>query len=542
MNMKILRNIFSGVMGIALLFTLMTPVAAASQSTPEPMYNLIVYGSTVSKIPGTDKKEEMKHSSYTTAAKSFIYNDNALIPHNVKVYDNHGSKKLPRGDVTVYLRQFGQLSGGIWTFLDGKEVYVSSEGSDIISSYPNTFISNQVYTFRMDKIDPDAPYSIFTASAVSTPNKLNNFKSTRYEVNIYIYWDDSNLPEGPQVSFQYDPASEKMLLSGVDSSMEYRWRGESTDAWKPCTDEPMLFDGTVEGKKSCLVRYAATGDTPASQAGEAILPAKRYAPSLNYSKVTESLSGLTTQMEVQVNDGPYIAATGDTMSLSDAVSAIPNGDTATVRLRYKATATQQPSINNEFTIHSRSQAPSGLQYDPVTSTLTGYTTAMQFQSDTGTTWTSLSGTSWNLAKYARADRDVEIYVRYKPTSTASASLPAIITIPQLSPEPVGSVDYRNEAIVNLQDGNYEYSFNATGWSAVTVTNGIWDISTRIKSTPVTIYLRWAATDTAPASAYSTFSIPARPAAPSTPKFIYNDSQHPGNAVLSGLSNGMQYRR
>lgn len=542
MSAKVFRNILSGAIGIALLFTLMTPAGAASQSTPEPMYDFIAYGVTKSIDPVTKEQTDAKISGYTTAAKSFIYNDTGVVPHKVKVYDNHGSEKIRQGDVTVHLRRFGQLNSGIYTFLDGKEVFVTGEGSGVISSYPNTFICNEVYTFRKDKIDPEVPYSIFTATAVSTPNKLNNNKSTRYEVDIYIYWDHSTLPEGPEVSFKYDPASEQMLLSGVDSSMEYRWRGESTDAWKPCTDEPMLFDGTVEGKKACLVRYAATGETPASQAGEAILPAKRYAPSLNYSKVTESLSGLTTQMEVQVNDGPYIAATGDTMSLSDAVSAIPNGDTATVRLRYKATATQQPSINNEFTIHSRSQAPSGLQYDPVTSTLTGYTTAMQFQSDTGTTWTALSGTSWNLAKYARADRDVEIYVRYKPTSTASASLPVIITIPQLAPEPVGSIDYANEAITNLQNGDYEYSANATAWGALTVTNGTWDISSRIKSTPINLYLRWAKTDSAPASAYSTFAVPGRPAAPSTPKFVYNDLDHPGKAVLTGLSAGMQYKK
>ena len=215
MSMKKFQNIFSRITSIVLIFTLIMPVGAASQSTPEPMYDLLVYDKTTSINTDTGARGEVKYSGYKTATKSFIFNDNNLVPHVVKVYDNHGSTKLPLGDTTVRLRRYGQLNSGIVTYLDGKKVVVSGVGSGVVSSYPNTFISNEVYTFKERDIDPDAPYSIFTASAVSTPNALNNNKSTRYEVNIYIYWEHPGYADAPKVSFKYDPSNKMMVLSGV---------------------------------------------------------------------------------------------------------------------------------------------------------------------------------------------------------------------------------------------------------------------------------------------------------------------------------------
>lgn len=545
MSMKTFRNAFSCIIGIALALTMIIPVNAASQSTPEPLYDLYVNGPVISTYQHPDTGEnlvtEVPYSSYTVGTKSFIFTDGNMIPHSVKIYNNHGSQKLPVGDVTVRLRRCGQLNTGIPTYLDGESVVVSGIGSEVISSYPNKFLSNEVYTFKKRDIDPDAPYSIFTVSSVCVANALNNMQQTRYEVNIYIYWDHDNLADPPKVSFKYDPSSEKMVLIGADSSMEYRARKGPKDYWRPCTDEPMYFDGTEGTERAYFVRYAAVGDGEPSQCTEIILPAKRYSPVVSYNKTTESLSDLTTQMEVQINDGPYIAATESTMNLSDVVDAVPDGSTTAVRVRFKGTS-QQPSQSQEFKIYPRSQAPTGLVFDPVTFTLSGYTTAMQFRGDTSTSWKALSGTTQSLLDYAHPDRMAEVFVRYKATSNTSASWPTKILIPQLEQGPVGSIDYTNEAIVGLPDGNYQYSTNSTSWTALTITNGTWDISSRIKSTPVTLYLRWAATDTAPASAYSTFSLPARPTAPTTPKFLYNDSRYPGQAVLSGLSAGMQYRK
>lgn len=94
MNMKAFRNIISGIICIALAFTLMVPAMAASQSNPEPLYDLRVYGDTISKYTenGEEKYDNESYSGYKTASKSLIYNDNGIVPHVVKIYDDHGEK------------------------------------------------------------------------------------------------------------------------------------------------------------------------------------------------------------------------------------------------------------------------------------------------------------------------------------------------------------------------------------------------------------------------------------------------------------------
>lgn len=78
MSMKKFQNIFSRITSIVLIFTLIMPVGAASQSTPEPMYDLLVYDKTTSINTDTGARGEVKYSGYKTATKSFIFNDNNL--------------------------------------------------------------------------------------------------------------------------------------------------------------------------------------------------------------------------------------------------------------------------------------------------------------------------------------------------------------------------------------------------------------------------------------------------------------------------------
>lgn len=109
--------------------------------------------------------------------------------------------------------------------------------------------------------------------------------------------------------------------------------------------------------------------------------------------------------------------------------------------------------------------------------------------DTG--WKSLSGTSLNLQSYASGERDVKIYVRLKPTNSASASLPMEIVIPKLALGPAGRIDYFNEAVVDLVNQNYQYSVNGSSWTGLTISDGQWDISKLITANPRTLYLRKA---------------------------------------------------
>ena len=153
-------------------------------------------------------------------------------------------------------------------------------------------------------------------------------------------------------------------------------------------------------------------------------------PTCTYSSTTEIISPLAKSMEMQIGDGLYIPVTSTTFSTTALIDDLPSGSSLVIRICQKATATVPASADRIITLYSRGAAPTTLVYDPTTNTLTGCSSAMQYKFDTSTGWSSISGTTLYLQRYASADRDVKVYVRTKPTATAAASVPVEFTIPQ----------------------------------------------------------------------------------------------------------------
>lgn len=459
----------------------------------------------------------------------------------VTVYDNHGAVKHHRDQVILTVREVGQGEGGFYRLIDGRQKTLHMQ-NNIISSYPNDFVNHSKVLINKHDVDPDAPYTIFTASTIELTNPGTSRPYTRLESSVYIYWDDSDLPEAPgNIGFLYDPASQHMVLSGVDSTMEYRLKSQTPNDWKPCTNEPMYFD-CESTPVAYYVRYAATDGNSHSQTKEVILPAQKAVPGAVYDQTTETITGLDDRMEIQIDDGPYEATPGASMNVSDIIDHIPNGSTATINVRYRATASVQAGAKRTFTLYPRAEAPSTLAFDPATISLTGCTTKMQYRGEDDSAWKSVSGTTLKLESYARPDRDSKVLVRFKPTTSASASLPVEFTIPKLLAGPSGQIDYVNEVITGLENGNYQYGTTGTSWTSLTISDGQWNIAKLISSSPKTLYLRKAATATEPVTAATLFELPGKLATPTTPVFIYNDDAHPGQAVLSGVNAGMQYRK
>ena len=399
------------------------------------------------------------------------------------------------------------------------------------------------FTFNYnDVVDKDAPYTIFTAGCIQLTDSGTSTPYTRHEVNVYIRWNKEGLPAAPNVSFAYDNATDKMVLSGADSTMEYRLKSAGSAAWQPCTDEPMYFDVTGTASATYYVRYAEAGEVKASQVREIVLPGKKTAPSASYNFTTEAFTGVSTSMEVQFGDGSYEPIAGKTLNVSDRIDTIADGETLTVNIRQKGTATLPSGLIKSFTLYPRLAAPASVVFNPAPLTLTGCSSSMQYRTDAQTTWTNLSGSTLNLTNIASAERDVIVYVRAKPTTKNAASKPVEFTIPKLLDGPTGTVDYDNEIISGLEAGAYQYSLNGTSWTNLTITDGTWKLSSLITTSARTIYLRKAATSTAPITASTVFKIPRRPVAPSTPKFIYNDVDNPDKIIFSGLTTDMEYRR
>ncbi len=509
--------------------------ASVYSSTPAPVTGLYV---TRVESENNDSSnpmsttEDISRSDLRWTSKSMWFDD-PVAENIICTYDNKGAKTHYRDSVDIYVMQEGQGTRGCYTRVDGGNETSAGSKIEVISAIP--FRARHKYTIKKPNVE--APYTIFTVGHIETYLVGKTSKSERLETNVYIYWDYEGRADAPAVDFVYDQGSGQMVLSGADSSMEYRLKSGTTSSWLPCTDEPMYFDCALSAT-TYLVRYAANGDGNPSQSQEVILPALRYAPGATYSTTTEMLTNLKDGIEMRVGDGAYADLQGDSVSLSSIIDEIPSGSTMIVGIRYKGTSTQQAGREMTIKLYPRSEQPTTVVFDPIAIKLTGCSTAMQYKVDSGT-WKAIPGATLSLQNFAETARAVPVYVRMKPTNTMAASKPVEFTIPPLANGPVGRVDYTNETIVGLENGNYQYSTTGSSWTALTISNGQWNISKLIGTSAKTLHLRWAATSTTPISGATLFNIPARPATPSSLTFDY--SVH-GQATLKGVTTAMQYKK
>ena len=477
---------------------------------------------------------------YVTA-KSMWFKDPAAT-QIIRTHNDPSVVHYTGGKVEIVVYQEGVSN--LYTMINGVQ---RSVGTKTIESEFTDKVqySRTCYTIDYDRhiFDHDAPYTIFTAGTIQPTNSGGSNSHTRYEVNVYIYWDYGDLSDAPVVSFAYDSTVDKMVLSGADSTMEYRLKVPSSDPWKPCTDEPLYFDVTGTKNETYFVRYSAAGnDGKASEIKELVLPGKKAAPDVTYDLTNETFLRLSNTMEIQFGDNNYVPLTNTTLEVSDIIDSIAAGDKLTVNVRQKGTATLPSGMAKSFTLYARAAAPTSVTFNPIPLTLTGCTTSMQYRPDTTTKWTNVPGTTLNLVNFASGDRDVVVYVRARPTSNNAASRPIEFTIPKLLNAPIGTLEYDNERISGLEPGAYQYSFNGTSWSNLNITDGFWKLSSLITTSARTLYLRKAGTSTTPITASTLFNMPRRPVAPTTPNFAYNDANYPDKIVFTGLTTDMEYRK
>jgi hypothetical protein len=172
---------------------------------------------------------------------------------------------------------------------------------------------------------------------------------------------------------------------------------------------------------------------------------------------------------------------------------------------------------------------------------------MQYKIGSATSWTNLNATSLNLKSYVSKTDDIPVQIRFASTSTKSASLPVTFTIPHLLAGPNCEVDHESQAIIGLTDGTaYQYYIGTNpavtaNWANITLTEGRFDISGLLTTSSRIINIRKAETTTSPLTDYTTLTLDAMPAAPSTPTFIYNDADNYDGASLTGVNSQMEYR-
>lgn len=438
------------------------------------------------------------------------------------------------GDDTITLEGGTKMSGYTYDPVSGYIPETGRYGEIAWSNYQ-----------RFIDIDPNLSESdcVINALVMDGEGVLHSYTQT-----LTIRWADDRPAAPANVSFVYNPLTDKMTLQNVDSTMEYRLSTASEDAWLPCTTGMELDVPT--SKKTYYVRYAATESASESQSVSVILASSASAPSCTYNRTTELVSGLTSEMEISFNDGAYAPYTGidGTFDMDDYVTAIPSDSTLTVNIRKSATSTNPPSKVKSITINPRLATPTSLVFDNINVKVTGASSSMQYKLSTQTSWTSISSSQVSFLNHANTDAEITVSIRKTYTTTNSASLPIVFTIPKLSAGPAGTIDYINETITGLNDNvAYEYSTStnptntSTSWDDVDVVDGTFDISDIVTTSQKTVNIRTAATTTSPVSDYTTFTLEARASAPSA-SFVYNNDENYDKAVLTGITSDMEYRK
>ncbi|MFD2329358.1 S-layer homology domain-containing protein [Cohnella sp. GCM10020058] len=208
----------------------------------------------------------------------------------------------------------------------------------------------------------------------------DEYDSTPTGIRKVAYWTDADPivavapPEAPNVSA--DDASNTIV--GLTTAMEFQ---VDDGAY-------VRYDGTnapdLTGTHTVKVRVAAdpaTG-TPAGAAATLSFttnPPAPEAPSVSANDATNTIVGLTTAMEFQVDDGAYMRY--------DGTNAPDLSGTHTVKVRVAADpATGTPAgaaVTLSFTTNPPAPEAPSVSANDATNTIVGLTTAMEFQVDDG---------------------------------------------------------------------------------------------------------------------------------------------------------------
>ncbi len=468
--------------------------------------------------------------------------DREIEPLNESVHNP--STSIQHYKDTIYLKiKTGSITQ-IQVTLDGTALTGSNMQRSDVQSYSSTFgiyywTSTFTFTNLGDIADPDAETS---ALRILTRNPSNTSQTSTN--TLYINWHDFR-PDAPaSATFIYnDPANPgKAVLTGVDDTMEYRLQS-NYNGWTGITGSSVVFD-LPAADTAYYVHYA----NPESKSKPLTMRTIPAAPSVALNILTEQLTGLDTTMEIKIDDGDYFPVTNSVVAAgaSPFIDAVEAGNTATMHIRVRASELYPQGPEQTLTLYPRTSAPSGLSYNPITATVSGVTTAMQYRVQNGT-WANVTGTTQNVEALLSATSDVTLEVRKKAVSGVSSASPTVtLTLNQLPAAPNLSLDLRREFVTGFDSGK-SYQYNTTGsltsWSAAALTNGEFSLNGIInKNNAVSLYFREASTSTTPASASVSLTVPKLQDAPTTARFVFNDPNHPNQAVVAGLTTSMEFRR
>ncbi|SFB02969.1 Alpha-tubulin suppressor [Cohnella sp. OV330] len=264
-----------------------------------------------------------------------------------------------------------------------------------------------------------------------------------------------------------------------------------------------------------------------SDADPIVAKAPPEAPSVTADDAANTIAGLTTAMEFQVDDGAYVRYVG--------TNAPDLSGTHTVKVRVAADpATGTPAgaaATLSFTTNPPAPAAPSVSADDAVNTIAGLTTAMEFQVDDGT-YVKYNGTN---APDLTGTHTVKVRVAADPATGTPAGAAATLSFTTNPPAPAApsvTADDAANAIAGLTtamefqiDGGAYVKYDGTN---APVLSGTHTVKVRVAAD--------LATGT-PAGAAATLSFTTNPPAPEAPIVSADDA---ANTII-GLTTAMEFQ-
>ncbi|MFC3803675.1 S-layer homology domain-containing protein [Cohnella sp. GCM10012308] len=356
----------------------------------------------------------------------------------------------------------------------------------------------------------------------------DKYDNTPTGIRKVAYWSEADPvvavapPEAPNVSAN-DATN---TIVGLTTAMEFQ---VDDGAY-------VRYDGTnapdLTGTHTVKVRVAAdpaTG-TPAGAAATLSFtpnPPAPAAPSVSANDATNTIVGLTTAMEFQVDDGAYVRY--------DGTNAPDLSGTHTVKVRVAADpGTGTPAgaaATLSFTTNPPAPGAPSVSANDATNTIVGLTTAMEFQVDDGA-YVKYDGTN---APDLSGTHTVKVRVAADPGTGTPAGAAATLSFTTNLPAPGAPSVSANDAtntIVGLTTA-MEFQVDDGAYVKYDGTNapdlsGTHTVKVRVAADPAT---------GTPAGAVATLSFTTNPPAPEAPSVSANDATN----TITGLTTAMEFQ-
>lgn len=329
------------------------------------------------------------------------------------------------------------------------------------------------------------------------------------------------------------------ILTGVTSSMQYIGPGDT--AWKAITGTSVNLSNYVKSVDPVMIKVRTKSSTGKSYSNpvEKWLDPPAPIPNLDIDYPKEKIIGFQNGLTYQ-----YKIGTGAWKSLTPknnefSIAGLITSKAQDISIRIAGTTDTKMSAPWPYKLPARIAAPACafVYNDPAnvgSAVLTGLEAGMEYQLKGETTWIPSSGQNIVMSL---PTANKTYYVRVAATGSSFASTNKTLTLYAPGTAPTSSLNITTENITISKTAEYRIDNGAytTLPSGVTTLSATEYIDQLSGSETRTITVRFAATETKPASKEKTIKLVARREGPTTMQFDATTQK------VTGATTSMQYR-